>query len=133
MKLQRYHFSPQLFKDPECWSGWSRSHDLPRHNPVHNQVSHRCAVSYRVKIHVFISRGPPTDTGKALRIPASHRVQNSVEEIKPNSGCAILELRPQFEAYSKSECYTFTAMWSTKKTKARAIPDFDETAPWNFA
>ena len=23
MKLQRQHFSPQLFKDPECWSGRS--------------------------------------------------------------------------------------------------------------
>ena len=22
----------------------SRTHDLPRHSPVHNQVSHRCAV-----------------------------------------------------------------------------------------
>ena len=42
MKIQREHFSPQLFKDPECWS--ARSHDLPHHSPVHNQVSHRCAV-----------------------------------------------------------------------------------------
>ena len=36
--------SPQLFKDPECWSGRSRTHDLPRDSPVLNQLSHRCAV-----------------------------------------------------------------------------------------
>ena len=46
MKLQRQHFSPQLFKDPECWSSWShRTHDLPRHSPVHSQMSHRCVVN----------------------------------------------------------------------------------------
>ena len=45
MKLQRQHFSPQLFKDPECWSGRSlgvsNSRPPARHSPVNNQVSHR--------------------------------------------------------------------------------------------
>ena len=41
MKLQRQNFSAQLFKDPECWLE-SRTHDLPRHSPVHNQVSGVC-------------------------------------------------------------------------------------------
>ena len=36
--------SAQLFKDPECWSGRSGTHDLPRDSPVLNQLSHRCAV-----------------------------------------------------------------------------------------
>ena len=36
--------SPQLLKDPECWSGRSRTHDLPHGSPVLNQMSHRCAV-----------------------------------------------------------------------------------------
>ena len=35
MKLQRQHFSPQLFKDPECWSG--RSLELTT-----SRVSARC-------------------------------------------------------------------------------------------
>ena len=35
---------PQVFQDPECWSGWSRTHDLPRDNPMLHQLSHRCAV-----------------------------------------------------------------------------------------
>ena len=33
--------SPQLFKDPECWSGRSRTHDLPHGSPVLNQLSHQ--------------------------------------------------------------------------------------------
>ena len=37
--------SPQLYKDPECWSGRSRTHDLPRDSPVLNQLSHRCTVT----------------------------------------------------------------------------------------
>ena len=37
--------SPQLFKDPECWSGRSWTHDLPRDSPVLNQLSHRSAVN----------------------------------------------------------------------------------------
>ena len=36
--------SPKLFKDPECWSGRSRTHDLLHGSPVLNQLSHRCAV-----------------------------------------------------------------------------------------
>ena len=36
--------SHQLFKDPECWSGRSRTHDLPHASPVLIQLSHRCAV-----------------------------------------------------------------------------------------
>ena len=43
--------SPQLFKDPECWSGRSRTHDLPHGSPVLNQLSHRCAV-----LHVLNER-----------------------------------------------------------------------------
>ena len=35
--------SPQLFKDPECWSGRSQTHDLPHGSPVLNQLSHLCA------------------------------------------------------------------------------------------
>ena len=31
--------SPQLFKDPECWSGRSRTHDLPHGILVLNQLS----------------------------------------------------------------------------------------------
>ena len=27
-----------------CWSGRSRTHDLPHGSPVLNQLSHRCAV-----------------------------------------------------------------------------------------
>ena len=34
--------SPQLSKDPECWSGRSWTHDLPRDSPVLNQLNHRC-------------------------------------------------------------------------------------------
>ena len=47
MKCTRAALSPQLFKDPEGWSGRSlgvsesRTHDLPHHSPVHNQVSNR--------------------------------------------------------------------------------------------
>ena len=26
--------SPQLFKDPECWSGQSQTHDLPHGSPM---------------------------------------------------------------------------------------------------
>ena len=29
--------SPQLFKDPECWSGRSRTHDLPHDSPMLTQ------------------------------------------------------------------------------------------------
>ena len=36
LTLSRPHFFPQLFKDPECWSGRSRTHDLPRHSPMLN-------------------------------------------------------------------------------------------------
>ena len=32
---------PQLFKDPECWSGRSRTHDLPHGIPLLNQLSHQ--------------------------------------------------------------------------------------------
>ena len=35
--------SPQLFKDPECWSGRSWTHDLSRDSPVLNRLSHRCS------------------------------------------------------------------------------------------
>ena len=45
-------FFPQLFKDPECWSGWSWSHDLPRDSPVLNQLSHRCAVNLALNLWV---------------------------------------------------------------------------------
>ena len=30
--------------DPEFWSGWSRTHDLPRDSPMLNQLSNRCVV-----------------------------------------------------------------------------------------
>ena len=43
MKLQRQHFLFSYFKDPECWSG-QESYDLPRNNPVHNQVSYQGTV-----------------------------------------------------------------------------------------
>ena len=43
---KRAALSPQLFKDPECWSGRSWTHDLPRDSPVLNQLSHRCTVSF---------------------------------------------------------------------------------------
>ena len=33
--------SPQLFKDPECWSSRSWTHDLPHDKPMLNQLSHR--------------------------------------------------------------------------------------------
>ena len=46
--------SPQLFKDPECWSGRSRIHDLPHNSPVLNKLGHRCAVHFRS--HPKISR-----------------------------------------------------------------------------
>ena len=29
---------------PECWSGWTWTHNLPRDSPVLNQLSHRCTV-----------------------------------------------------------------------------------------
>ena len=38
--------SPQLFKDPKCWSGRSRTHDLPYGSPVLNKLSHRGAVFF---------------------------------------------------------------------------------------
>ena len=46
--------SLQLFKDPECWSGRSRTHDLPHGSPVLNQLSPgaRC-VSVRVCVFFF--------------------------------------------------------------------------------
>ena len=46
MKIQRQHFSPQLFKDPECWSGRSLELTTSRVTArCSNQVSHRCAVA----------------------------------------------------------------------------------------
>ena len=39
--ISKAALSPQLFKDPECWSGRSRTHGLPHGSPVLNQLSHR--------------------------------------------------------------------------------------------
>lgn len=32
-------FRPQLFKDPECWSGWGFKRDLPHCSPLFKQLS----------------------------------------------------------------------------------------------
>ena len=50
MKIQR--LSPQLFK--VLVRSESRTHDLPRHSPVHNQVSNRCAVVYTLDTKLFM-------------------------------------------------------------------------------
>ena len=34
--ITRAALSTQLFQDPECWSGQSRTHDLPRDSPMLN-------------------------------------------------------------------------------------------------
>ena len=49
MKLQRQHFSPQLFKDPECWSG--RSFELTT-----SHVSAHCTTKWATGAwwHVYL-------------------------------------------------------------------------------
>ena len=42
--ITKVALSPQIFKDPDCWSGRNRTHDLSHGSPVLNQLSHRCAV-----------------------------------------------------------------------------------------
>ena len=47
--------SPQLFKDPECWPGRNRTHDLPRGSPVLNQLSDHFNNSFNFKIQKSFS------------------------------------------------------------------------------
>ena len=74
MKLQRQHFLLSYLKTlsvgPE-----SRTHDLLRHSPVHNQVSHRCAASKPVARRFKPSYSIPLqhDNLRAILTPREHR------------------------------------------------------------
>ena len=46
MKLQKQHFSPQLFKDPECWSG--RSLELTT-----SRITARCTTKWATRTALF--------------------------------------------------------------------------------
>ena len=54
--ITKVALSPQLLKDPECWSGGSRTHDLPRDSSVLNQLSHGCAVVFFKIVKLDLNR-----------------------------------------------------------------------------
>ena len=74
MKLQRQHFSPQSFKDPEWWSG--RSLELTT-----SRVTARCTTKWATGARIWIHRHSLQHTGQIHKTPFGGSRPDIFEEL----------------------------------------------------